>query len=122
VEGRGEVTLDRRSPPFSFPADVGVTAALAGGTVEDFNVMTRRGRYRHFLMRAHLDTARSFPANADVTIVVVVAGAVVAERRGAEEEVATRDTLIVERGEPARLSPRPSADLLIVDLWRCEFA
>jgi environmental stress-induced protein Ves len=120
VEGRGEVTLDRRSPPFSFPADVPVTAVLPGGPIEDFNVMTRRGRYRHFLMRAQLDAATVLTASADLTIVVVVAGSVVAGRGGVAEDLGGRDTLIFERGAPVRLAPRPSAELVIVDLWRCE--
>jgi environmental stress-induced protein Ves len=33
--------------PFAFPGDVAATARLVGGTVTDFNVMTRRDRFAH---------------------------------------------------------------------------
>jgi environmental stress-induced protein Ves len=41
------VALSPSSPPFCFRGDVSVTGNLLGGPITDFNVMTRRGTFRH---------------------------------------------------------------------------
>jgi hypothetical protein len=38
--------LDRRHQPFRFSGDLPLDATLLGGSCTDFNVMTRRGRFR----------------------------------------------------------------------------
>ncbi len=82
IEGRGAVRLDRSAAPFAFPADVAVTATLDGGGLEDFNVMTRRGHYRHLLTRAAYDAAVSLPRLGELTVHVVAEGAADATRGG----------------------------------------
>jgi environmental stress-induced protein Ves len=42
----GEHALTQPLAPYAFPGDVGVDCTLEGGTSEDFNVMSRRGRTR----------------------------------------------------------------------------
>jgi environmental stress-induced protein Ves len=44
-------TLVRESPPLAFPADIRVHGAPVDGPVTDLNVMTRRARYRHSVLR-----------------------------------------------------------------------
>jgi environmental stress-induced protein Ves len=117
IEGRGAVTLDRRSPPLAFPADVPVAATLAGGPVDDFNVMTRRARWRHLLSRVVYDAPASFACLGDRALLFVVEGSAVAERAGASERLAARDALLLERGAPVTLAPGPRVELLAVDLW-----
>src|SRR5438067_498889 len=51
IAGRDDARLDRASAPLAFPGDVETRCALVGGAVVDFNVMTRRGRFRHALAR-----------------------------------------------------------------------
>ena len=123
IDATGPTRLDRRSQPFAFPADVAVTASLLGDAIEDFNVMTRRGRWRHRLVRVRHGaeaTIQDLGDPADVSLLFVVAGSAVAERGGLRERLAPRDTLIFElgRGGPLELSPSPEAELLAVSLWR----
>jgi environmental stress-induced protein Ves len=127
VDAKGEKgetkRLDPRSPPFSFPADVAVTASLVGGAIEDFNVMTRRGRWRHLLTRVGArDGAEAMAPElgdrGDVGLVFVVAGTAEAERGGHHEHLGPRDTLLFERGGSLALTLSPEAELLAVALWR----
>lgn len=57
--------------PFEFPGDVALTATLIAGPCSDFNVMTRRGRYRSEVS-AHR-SATTCP-HADVTLLLCSAG------------------------------------------------
>ncbi len=52
-----EHVLRADSAPFTFPGDIPATARLIGGTVTDFNVMTRRTRCSHYVRR--IDVAGS---------------------------------------------------------------
>jgi environmental stress-induced protein Ves len=47
----GSVTLIRRSPPLAFPGDANVQATPIDGPITDLNIMTRRRRYRHTMLR-----------------------------------------------------------------------
>ncbi|AZO78882.1 MULTISPECIES: HutD family protein [unclassified Bosea (in: a-proteobacteria)] len=52
VFGDGErVRLDRTSAPYPFAADRAVDGLLASGPIDDLNVMSRRGRWRHRVER-----------------------------------------------------------------------
>ncbi|WHA41213.1 HutD/Ves family protein [Agrobacterium larrymoorei] len=51
IDGAGPVLLTTSSEPLSFAADVPVAATLADGTINDLNVMTRRGRFSHRVER-----------------------------------------------------------------------
>jgi environmental stress-induced protein Ves len=118
IEGQGETRLDRSSPPFAFAADVPVTASLTGGPIIDFNVMTRRGRYRHRLTRARYEESGTLAPASDVTVIFVVEGGAVATRGGAREQIGLHDALVFEGGAPLTLAPSPRASLLAVGLWR----
>jgi environmental stress-induced protein Ves len=45
------VTLSSGADPVSFPGDTPTSARLTAGEIADLNVMTRRGRFRHRLLR-----------------------------------------------------------------------
>ncbi|HEV7334377.1 MAG TPA: HutD family protein [Bosea sp. (in: a-proteobacteria)] len=50
--GDGEhVRLDRSSAPYPFAADRAVEGVLVDGAIDDLNVMSRRGRWRHRVER-----------------------------------------------------------------------
>lgn len=51
IDGCPPVTLDLDSEPYPFPADRPVFAALVSGVTTDLNVMTRRGRFSHRVIR-----------------------------------------------------------------------
>lgn len=52
VRGQGPQRLTPGSGAFGFPADAPCDARLIGGPVTDLNAMTRRGAFRHWMVRA----------------------------------------------------------------------
>ncbi|MBW9051292.1 HutD family protein [Rhizobium mesosinicum] len=61
IGGRAPVFLTQGNDPLFFPADVPVTAELIDGTITDLNVMTRRDRLRHDVLRLVIDGRRELP-------------------------------------------------------------
>jgi environmental stress-induced protein Ves len=118
IEGRGRVRLDRTSAPFSFPADVAVAAALERGALEDFNVMTRRGRFRHLLTRVTYDAAASIAKLGELAVLVVAEGEAEVTRGATREDLRLRDAVVLETEAPLPLRPAPRVTFLVVDLWR----
>ena len=51
VEDSKPKALTQASEPHAFPADLPTSARLIDGAVVDFNVMSRRGKFRHLVMR-----------------------------------------------------------------------
>jgi hypothetical protein len=120
IEGAPPVSIGRHAAPLSFAGETSISSTLAAGAVEDFNVMTRRGRYRHVSRRARVALPTSFPVVADLAIFLVVEGEAVCTCGDAVERVAGRDALVVERsGASVLVSPERETELLAVDLWRC---
>ena len=63
IEGLGEQLLKPETTPLAFPADAPTTARLTGGPITDLNVMTRRGVFRHTLVRHVADGSKVLPAS-----------------------------------------------------------
>ncbi len=55
IEGEDPITLTEASEPLPFRADVPTRAALIDGPVTDLNVMTRRGRQTHTVIRLTIE-------------------------------------------------------------------
>ncbi|MCJ9670659.1 MULTISPECIES: HutD family protein [unclassified Neorhizobium] len=51
IDGGEPLILDLDSEPCPFPADKPASARLANGIVTDLNIMTRRGRFSHRIIR-----------------------------------------------------------------------
>jgi len=67
--GDGEtVALDRATAPFFFAADRAVDGVLVDGPIDDLNVMSRRGRWRHRVER--LSGEGSLPASEGLLVLV----------------------------------------------------
>ena len=66
------VPLDRATAPFFFAADRAVDGVLVDGAIDDLNVMSRRGRWRHRVER--LSGAGSFVASAGLLVLVARKG------------------------------------------------
>lgn len=119
VSGRAPVQIDTSSAPLHFPGDVSVAAALPSGPVDDFNAMTRRGRFRHLLSRLRADKSVRVTLLGDSLVLVVVAGEAEARQGSTRVRLGARDALIVVRGEDAvELVPTPEVELLATDLWQ----
>lgn len=71
--GDGEhVRLDRASAPYRFAADRAVDGLLIDGPIDDLNVMSRRGRWRHRVER--LSGASSLSASEGLLVLVARKG------------------------------------------------
>lgn len=69
IEGR-EHALSVASEPLSFAGDSVTTSRLVDGPIRDLNVMTRRGSYRHALVRHDAATPIEVGAPGIVTLVL----------------------------------------------------
>lgn len=72
VEGRPDVTLSTRTPPYAFGGELTVSSTpmleTSGVPIDDFNVMTRRAAWQHTLAQHRLDgdaVTWSLPTDAD---------------------------------------------------------
>ncbi|OJU89735.1 MAG: hypothetical protein BGO06_12700 [Shinella sp. 65-6] len=63
IEGLGERLLTPQSAPLAFPADAPTSARLTGGPITDLNVMTRRGAFRHTLVRHVVEDSKALAAS-----------------------------------------------------------
>lgn len=71
--GDGErMRLDRSSAPYAFAADRAVDGVLVDGPIDDLNVMSRRGRWRHRVER--LARADSLTASEGLLVLVARKG------------------------------------------------
>jgi environmental stress-induced protein Ves len=98
VEGHPLITLGLASPTFSFPGDAPAAAKLTDGPVDDLNVMTRRDRFTHTLIRRTLSGSETLTPRPSGVIVIYVEHGIVTASAGAQTLTAThRDTLILDR-------------------------
>jgi environmental stress-induced protein Ves len=67
------VTLSSGTDPVHFPGDTPTSARLTEGEITDLNVMTRRGRFSHRLLRIAKSTSFEF-GNDDIAIVLSLDG------------------------------------------------
>ena len=113
VEGQGDRTLTRSSPPFSFPADRQTSARLVGGPIVDFNAMTRRGKFRHTVERLSSGPSQTrLPG--ELTLVFCAAGNVVV-RSGAEQAtLAAHDAAICS--PPCEIARGEAGEVYVVTL------
>lgn len=118
--GRGDVKLTCDVPPFAFPGDLPVEASLLGGPIDDLNVMSRRGRYRHLLSRMRIHSTTMLPRHGDIMI-VLMRGSGAKLRCGRQREtIADGDTIVLDEAEKTKveIAPEKAAELLVVDFWR----
>jgi environmental stress-induced protein Ves len=67
------VTLASGTDPVSFSGDTPTSARLTAGEITDLNVMTRRGRFRHQLLRVATPMSVAFGDN-DIAVVLSLDG------------------------------------------------
>jgi environmental stress-induced protein Ves len=117
---RGAVRLTPEAAPFAFPGDLKVDATLVGGAIDDLNVMTRRGRYRHLLSRLHPTGPATLPCHGDVMIVVAWRTGERLRVGARRETLGPRDAAVLDRddGSEIELIPDGDADVFVIDLWR----
>lgn len=116
LAGRGAVRLDQDTAPYAFPGDLPVDATLVEGAIDDLNVMTRRGRFRHLLTRLHLHAPMALHQHGDVTVLLTrQAGAVLGDA-----SLQPGDGAMLEASDPDSIELRPAGEgvFYAIDLWR----
>ena len=70
------IQLDENSTPFSFEGEVPIVGRISEDTITDFNVMTRRDKYRHHIERMVSTSEQAtlvIPNDREETLFIVVA-------------------------------------------------
>ncbi len=96
------------------------TATLIEGAIDDLNVMTRRGRYRHVLSRWRINAPIALPRHGDTLIVLTRRHAAVIQVGAESAQLAPGDAVVLDDRDPAQigLDPDGSGDYFAIDLWR----
>jgi environmental stress-induced protein Ves len=113
VDGWPDATLTRTSPLFAFPADRTALARLLSGPVTDFNVMTRRGQWRHRVERVAGAASAAFPGGA-LTVVFCATGSALVSADGTTVRLGLHDAAMVEH--ESRIEREEGAGLFAVAL------
>jgi hypothetical protein len=99
-EGR-TITLTARSEAHVFAGEDEIVAALSDGPVTDFNVMTRRARWRHALQAVQLRGVLSCARDAELMFVYCASGSPLTVRcaQGAEALCAVGEAVLIDNGD-----------------------
>jgi uncharacterized protein len=102
-----------RHEPVMFEGERALDATVAGGATLDFNVMTRRGRARHFVRRKSFGKQVTIEAAVGKTIVVfVLENGLTLD----SEELHTYDTAIISAAQVVIAASTREAAALIVEI------
>ena len=112
VEGAAPTPLTRDSKPHSFPADVPTSASLIDGPVLDFNVMTRRGKIRHAVMRLHSKIGSGMGPE---RMIFCCKGSVAVVKAGATTVLDRFDAMLLDRDEPVEIVPAHASEYYLVE-------
>ena len=111
VEGQARKQLLIGSAPYSFPADIATSAALVGGTVVDFNVMSRRGKVEHTVER--MRAGYSSPAGT-VRLVLCSSGSVAIRSTTGNHRIGRYDAALLGEDESMELAPDDTGEFYLV--------
>jgi len=116
LSGGTEVHIGPASEPFHFPADVPAYARLSKDPVIDLNVMTRRTRFTHRVIRLTSSKAVTWELMADITVFLATSAALQIENGADSAHIAPRDTVIFDHaGGSVVASPDGHAEIYVVE-------
>jgi hypothetical protein len=115
VAGMADATLTRTSPPLAFPADSQASARLIDGPIQDFNVMTRRGRIAHTVERVAAGRKSVSVDGAQMVAILCGQGSATIASDGTYHGLGPQDAVIL-REESCALAPHADADVYLVRL------
>jgi uncharacterized protein len=108
------IVLTTLSAPFDFPGDVPVSATLPAGPVDDLNIMSHRGKFRHSVRRSRLSIDETI-APKGTLLVYVEAGTVFATRISGRETLGGGDTLVSTTA--VALSATAGSSVVVINIW-----
>ena len=89
-----ERRVDLVGETIAFPGDAPAFARLVAGPIRDFNVMTRRGRFTHEVVRVAVGVIAPFEAQDEVVAIVALEDGTIAFVEGESLTLNACDTLI----------------------------
>ncbi|HEX9468193.1 MAG TPA: HutD family protein [Bradyrhizobium sp.] len=106
IGSNAPVTVEPGSDPVHFAGDIATSARLIAGEITDLNVMTRRGRFSHRLLRIPESVSCDFDGHNIAVVLPLDSGAAVTSKR----DVAALDhgdaaILVRERDTCFRIAP-----------------
>lgn len=115
IDGKPAIHLDASSEPLTFPADVPVDAHLADGPITDLNVMTRRGRFNHRVVRIEVSGGRTYPVARGHKVLLACDEGLSVLLDGRQIELEMRDVLLLDDETSLSLLGTGEAILIIID-------
>lgn len=118
-DSRGAILVEAAGQPVAFPSEVPITARLMDGQVTDFNVMTRRGRFRHHVSRMTLTGPADLKRHGLLMLVLLADGVAEVGVAASRSRVEAGDTIFVQAPDEdaVTIAPLSPLTLYIVDLW-----
>jgi environmental stress-induced protein Ves len=107
------VVLGCESAPLSFPGDTPTTARLLAGEITDLNVMTRRGRFGHRMLRVTQPTDCSFDGD-DTAIVLSLGGTTEVSIQSEHATLRHADAVLIEANEAASFVVSPASSCYLI--------
>lgn len=118
AEDRAPVDLYTTSEPYAFDGEVATVARLIDGPIEDLNVMSRRGRFRHSVRRVAIVGTFLLDTNADTLIIYCQHGEARCAAGDAFGVFQSDDTAIFDRpSTPLPMVTNHPTDLIVVELF-----
>jgi environmental stress-induced protein Ves len=116
---RASVDLHVASEPYTFDGEAATHSRLINGPIEDLNVMSRRGRFRHSVRRLALNDDSVIDTNAQTLIVYCQHGDVQCSAGEASENVQADDSVIIDSPVTClRFVTTPTAEIIVVEFFR----
>jgi len=103
------VTLSTETEPISFSGDTPTSARLTAGEITDLNVMTRRGRFRHRLLRIAKPTSCDF-GDDDIAVVLSPGSTATVTFQGHSEALDVGDAAFISRTTMASFRILPATN------------
>lgn len=112
--GTARTVLDRHAEPFPFAGDAPVTGAVPDGPILDLNVMTRRGRFTHRVLR--LVDALSATAGPHPLIAFAHRGEARLDHAGMQHAIPEGHAAHVTDGGLAQLTAAPAGIAYLIEI------
>ncbi len=109
--------LTQRSDIFSFSGDEEVDSELVAGSIIDFNVMSRRGVYRHQVQRLIHTGKTMMSSQADLTLLYLINGHCMLDEAHALRPLHAGDAVLLNAGDAPCMLDTRCAELMQVQLW-----
>lgn len=110
-------SLTQSSAPYSFPGEQTITGLLIDGAIDDLNMMTRRGRWRHTMDRITGAGRSALTLDAGLLMLFAQSGRWTVTAQSASAELTARDSVILAGNASVALdAAAPEDELLAIRL------